>query len=168
MTVRRRWRVCACGLCLASGAARGLAAGPPGRLPTKARATATRAAATAQRRAAEISPWERAERARDAFEAEPEAARTKAEYTRVMDGFRAIYHDTPQDMHAAEAVNAVAELLTEQGRGLRDRKALQAAVGQYEFLRSQYPGSSLRVGALLAEGQIEENDLLDAAAARER
>ena len=42
-----------------------------------------------------------------------------------------------------------------------------AAVGQYEFLRTQYPGSSLRVGALLAEGQIYENDLHDAAAARE-
>ena len=41
-------------------------------------------------------------------------------------------------------------------------------MGQYEFLRTQYPGSSLRVGALLAEGQIYENDLHDAAAARER
>jgi len=116
----------------------------------------------------EISAWERAERARDAFEAEPERSRTKAVYARVMDGFRAIYHDAPQDMHAAEAVNAVAELLTEQGRGLRDGKALKAAMGQYEFLRTQYPGSSLRVGALLAEGQIEENDLRDGAAARER
>jgi len=36
------------------------------------------------------------------------------------------------------------------------------------FLRTQYPGSSLRVGALLAQGQIYENDLHDAAAARER
>ncbi len=85
-----------------------------------------------------------------------------------MDGFREIYHDTPQDMHAAEAVNAVAELLTEQGRGTRDAKTLKAAIGQYEFLRAQYPGSSLRVGALLAEGQIEQNDLHDAMAARER
>jgi N-acetylmuramoyl-L-alanine amidase len=41
-------------------------------------------------------------------------------------------------------------------------------VGQYEFLRTQYPGSSLRVQALLAEGQIEQNDLGDAAAAREK
>jgi len=128
----------------------------------------SRGAGLVQRRGMEISAWERAERARDAFEAEPEGSRTKAEYARVMDRFRAIYHETPQDMHAAEAVNAVAELLTEQGRGLRDGKALKAAVGQYEFLRTQYPGSSLRVGALLAEGQIEENDLRDGAAARER
>jgi len=128
----------------------------------------SRGAGLVQRRGMEISAWERAERARDAFEAEPEGSRTKAGYARVMDGFRTIYHDAPQDMHAAEAVNAVAELLTEQGRGLRDEKALKAALGQYEFLRTQYPGSSLRVGALLAEGQIEENDLRDGAAARER
>ncbi len=160
--VRRRWRVYACGVCLLSSGAPGTAA-RPGWLPAKGRA-----AALPQRRGAEISMWERAERARDAFEAEPAGSRTKAEYARVMDAFRAIYHEAPQDMHAAEAVNAVAELLTEQGRGLRDGKALRAAVGQYEFLRTQYPGSSLRVGALLAEGQIEENELHDAAAARER
>jgi len=124
--------------------------------------------AASQRRVAEVSPWQRAERARDVFEAEPETQRTRAEYARVMDEFRAIYHGTPTDRHAAEAVNAVAELLEEQGRAQRDRKLLKAAVGQYEFLRMQYPGSSLRVRALLAEAQIEGNDLHDAAAARER
>ena len=48
------------------------------------------------------------------------------------------------------------------------RRVLQAAVGQYEFLRTQYPGSSLRVQALLAEGQVEQIDLGDAAAAKEK
>ncbi len=120
------------------------------------------------RAAAEVSAWERAERARDAFEAEPEEQRTKLEYTRVADGFRAVYHEAPGDVHAAEAVHAVAELLAEQGRGEHDSRLLRAAMGQYEFLRTQYPGSSLRVGALLAEGQIEENDLHEGAAARDR
>jgi N-acetylmuramoyl-L-alanine amidase len=59
-------------------------------------------------------------------------------------------------------------LLAEQGRGLHDAKSLKAAVGQFEFLRTQYPASSLRVGALLAEAQIYQNDLHDAGAARER
>jgi N-acetylmuramoyl-L-alanine amidase len=85
-----------------------------------------------------------------------------------MDGFRAVYHEAPGDVHAPDSVNAVAELLAEQGRALHDAKSLKAAVGQYEFLRTQYPGSSLRVGALLAEAQIYENDLHDRAAARER
>jgi N-acetylmuramoyl-L-alanine amidase len=92
----------------------------------------------------------------------------RADYARALDGYRAIYFVHPGDLHAAEAVNAVAELLAEQGRGMRDAKSSKAAVRQYEFLRTQYPGSSLRVPALLAEGQIEENDLRDAAAARER
>src|ERR1035441_1696551 len=119
-----------------------------------------------------LSPWEQAERGRDGLEAIPEGDRTRADYTRAMDAYRAIYHANPADMHAPAAVNAVAELLAEQGRGLggskSDAKSLQAAVGQYEFLRAQYPESSLRVQALLAEGQIEEHDLGDAAAAWEK
>ncbi len=67
-----------------------------------------------------------------------------------------------------DSVNAVADLLAEQGRRFHDAKSLKDAVGQYEFLRVQYPGSSLRVGALLAEAEIYENDLHDAAAAKER
>ena len=97
-----------------------------------------------------------------------EGDRTRADYTRAMDGYRAIYHANPADVHAPAAVNAVAELLAEQGRTLHDAKSLKAAVGQYEFLRTQYPASSLRVQALLAEGQIEEDDLGDAAAAKEK
>lgn len=115
-----------------------------------------------------ISLWEAAERSRDAFEATPEPARTHADYTRVMDRFRAVYHDNPRDLHAPEAVSTVAELLAESGHDLHDRRAFEAAVGQYEFLRTQYPASSLRVGALLAEGRIAENDLHDIALAREK
>ena len=125
-----------------------------------------------QKRVVALSPWEMAERGREELEAIPEATRTQADFTRAMDAYRAIYHEHPGDVHAPAAVNAVAELLAEQGRGLGTSKdgakISKAAVGQYEFLRTQYPGSSLRVGALLAEGQIEENDLHDAAAARER
>ena len=117
---------------------------------------------------AAITPWEAAERTRDAFEATVETTRTRAEYTRVMDRFRAVYHDNPRDPHAPEAINAVAELLAESGRDLHDRRSFEAAIGQYEFLRTQYPASSLRTGALLAEGQIAENDLHDAALAREK
>ena len=85
-----------------------------------------------------------------------------------MDGFRTIYHETPGDTYAPAAVNAVAELLAEQGRGSHDTKLLNDAIGQYEFLRKQYPGSSLRVAALLAEAQIYQNDLHDASGARKQ
>ena len=124
--------------------------------------------ANATRRHVELTPWEQAERGLETLEAIPEGSRTRADYTQAMDGFRSVYHEAPGDVHAPDSVNAVAELLTEQGRGLHDAKSLKAAVGQYEFLRTQYPGSSLRVAALLAEAQIYENDLHDGGAAREK
>ncbi len=121
-----------------------------------------------QRRVVGVSPWEQATQGREALEAIPEGTRTKADYTRAMDGYRAVYHESPQSQYAAASVNGVAELLAEQGRSLQDAKSLKAAVGQYEFLRTQYPGSSLRVGALLAEAQIYQNDLHDAVVAKEK
>ncbi len=117
---------------------------------------------------APASPWEQAEHAREDLEATPPDTRTKADYAATMDRFRDLYHASPRDIHAAASVYAVAELLAEQGRSLHDLKSLKAAIGQYEFLRIQYPGSSLRVAALLAEAQIEANDLSDESAAKER
>lgn len=112
--------------------------------------------------------WEQATRARDDLQGMASASRTEAEYLHVLDAFRRIYHAHPGDAHAADAVNAVAELLAEQGRQEHRPGLLRAAVKQYEFLRGEYPGSSLRVAALLAEAQIQQNDLRDPGAARER
>jgi N-acetylmuramoyl-L-alanine amidase len=117
---------------------------------------------------AALTPWEKATKEREVLEALSSKQRTREDYSRVLDLYREVYHANPGDKYAAAAVNAVAELLVEQGRDLSDEKSLKDAVGQYEFLRKQYPGSSLRVGALLAEAQINENDLHDAAAAREQ
>lgn len=125
------------------------------------------AKATGQHRT-ELMPWERAERGLEMLQAIPVGARTRADYAKAMDGFRAVYHAAPGDAHAPDSVNAVADLLAEQGRRFHEVKSLKDAVGQYEFLRVQYPGSSLRVGALLAEGEIYQNDLHEAAAAKER
>ena len=96
----------------------------------------------AAKKAVALTPWEQAERGREALEAIPAETRTRADYTRAMDAYRAIYHAGPADIHAPAAVNAVAELLAEQGRVLHDEKSLRAAVGQYEFLRTQYPEKS--------------------------
>ena len=137
-------------------------AGVSGATPSKTRSSAT------QKHVVPLSPWQAATESREKLEAIAPDSRTRADYDRALDGFRAIYHDSPQSKYAAAAVNAVAELLAEQGRDLNDAKSLKAAIGQYEFLRMQYPGSSLRVSALLAQGQIYENDLHDAAAAKER
>jgi len=148
----RTW--CGCGVCAAV-----LCCG----LMVGSVSAATR---TAARRQVETTLWQRAVAGRETLEAIPDGSRTRADYSRAMDGFRAVYHTNPGDTHAPDSVSAVAELLAEQGRGLRDEKSLKDAVGQYEFLRTQYPGSSLRVAALLAEAQIYENDLHNKAAAR--
>ena len=112
-----------------------------------------------------LTAWERALADRDAFEAASDKSRPG--FTRVMDEFRAVYHENPAAAHAPDAVYAVAALLAEQGRMLGDRKSLRAAIGQYEFLRAQYPASSLRGRALLAEAEIEQQDLGESDVARE-
>ena len=115
-----------------------------------------------------LSPWEQAQHQRAELEERPSGTRTRLAYVHVLDSFRAIYHDNPRDAHAAEAVYSVAEILAEQGRELDDEKSLHAAIGQYEFLRTQYPTSPLRSSALLAEGRIEGDDLNDKTTAKEK
>jgi len=110
-----------------------------------------------------LSPWQQVLAARVSFETAPDKSR--ASFTAILDDFRAIYHSNPRDLHAAEAVNNVAQLLAEQGRTLDDPRSLRNAVAQYEFLRQQYPGSSLRSAALLEEAQIEDAELHDAKSA---
>lgn len=115
-----------------------------------------------------VGAFARAEAERQRLEAVPEAQRTKADWDRALDAYRAVYHERPGDLHAAEAVYDVAQLLAEEGRARRDAGLLRAALAQYEFLRKQYPGSSWRVPALLEEGRLEAHDLGDADAGRER
>ena len=110
--------------------------------------------------------FEQAQHARQSLESRPEDQRTKRDYDRVLDLYRAIYHDDPASPKADASIFAVAQLLAEQGRVLQDEKSLRDAIGQYEFLRREYPGSRYRADALLAEGTIYLRDLNDNAAAR--
>jgi N-acetylmuramoyl-L-alanine amidase len=103
---------------------------------------------------------------RDALESRPESSRTRREYERVLDAYRAVYHSNPADPKAAESVNMVAGLLAEEGRIFHQDNTLLSAVGQFEFLRAQYPASSYRASALLAEATIYLHDLHDPVAAK--
>jgi N-acetylmuramoyl-L-alanine amidase len=107
------------------------------------------------------TPFERAQRLRAALEAHPESQRTQVAYNRVLDAYRAIYHDNPASPKADASVLAVAELLTEEGRHYSDQRLLHEAIGQYEFLRTQYPASRYRYTALFAEGGLYRRDLGD-------
>ena len=80
--------------------------------------------------------------------------------------YRRVYYGSPASSKADPSVVAVAELLAEMGRRFNDDKALHAAIGQYKFLRREYPGSRDRFEALFAIGQIYQDDLKDQAQAK--
>jgi N-acetylmuramoyl-L-alanine amidase len=79
---------------------------------------------------------------------------TKRDYLKVIDAYRRVYYTSPTNAKADPSVFAVAELMAEMGHAFNDEKSLRDAIGQYEFLRKQYPGSNRRVQALFAIGQI--------------
>jgi N-acetylmuramoyl-L-alanine amidase len=120
----------------------------------------------AQYSSARPAAYAKAERLREALEGRPEQQRTRLQYDHVLDAYRAIYHSDPGSPKADASIAAVADLLAEEGRVFQDDKALRDAIGQYEFLRHQYPGSRYRFSALLTEGEIYQRDLGDAQQAK--
>jgi N-acetylmuramoyl-L-alanine amidase len=111
--------------------------------------------------AARSTNFAHAERLREALEGRPEQQRSRLQYDRVLDAYRAIYHSDPASPKADASIAAVADLLAEEGRVFQDQKALRDAIGQYEFLRRQYPASRYRFSALLTEAEIYQRDLAD-------
>jgi N-acetylmuramoyl-L-alanine amidase len=111
--------------------------------------------------------FETAERMREALNGRPESERTRRDYQKVAEAYRKVYYVSPASSKADASVVAVAEILAEMGRQFSpDEKDLHAAIGQYEFLRHEYPGSKYRVEALFTIGQIYKEDLGDEAEAR--
>jgi len=125
-----------------------------------------RLSAVPQHTIASHSPFEKAQRMREALEGKPEHQRTRADYERVIAAYRSIYHGDPASPKADASASAVADLLAEEGRVFEDDKALHDAIAQYEFLRKQYPGSRYRFSALLTEGEIYLRGLNDRESAR--
>ena len=128
--------------------------------------TSSRSPAALQHGTPPHSAFEKAQRMREALEGRPERQRTRRDYDRVIEAYRAIYHGDPASPKADASVSAVADLLAEEGRIFQDEKALHDAIAQYEFLRKQYPGSRYRFSALLTEGEIYLRDLNDRENAR--
>jgi N-acetylmuramoyl-L-alanine amidase len=111
--------------------------------------------------------FETAERMRESLNGRPESERTRRDYQKVAEAYRKVYYVSPASSKADASVVAVAEILAEMGRQFSpDDKDLHAAIGQYEFLRREYPGSKYRVEALFTIGQIYKEDLGDEAEAR--
>ena len=107
-----------------------------------------------------------AERMREALNGRPAKERTRREYLRAINAYRAIYYGAPTSTKADPSVVAVAELQVEMGRRFDDDKILRAAIQQYQFLRREYPGSKYRFDALFTIGEIYKDDLNEAVRAR--
>jgi N-acetylmuramoyl-L-alanine amidase len=107
-----------------------------------------------------------AERLRESLNSLPPGQQSRILYQRTITAYRRVYYGSPASSKADPSVVAVAELLTDMGRRFNDPKVLRAAVGQYKFLRREYPGSRGRFDALFAIGQIYQDDLKDPALAK--
>ena len=108
----------------------------------------------------------RAERLRDALMRRPAENRTRRDYQRVIAAYRRVYYSAPGSSKAPVSVLRVADLLAEMGHGFDDSKALQAAIGQYQFLLREYPGNPYRGDALFTIAQMYKDDLHNAALAK--
>src|SRR5579864_1265528 len=126
----------------------------------------TFARTVAQKKQAARAQLETAERMRDSLASKPEAQRTRKDFQKVIDAYRKVYYTAPSLAKADVAVQAVAELLEDQGRLLNDPKSFKDAIGQLVFLRREYPGSKFRAEALFTIGEIYRDDLDDAKQAK--
>jgi N-acetylmuramoyl-L-alanine amidase len=126
----------------------------------------TFARTVAQKKQAARAQLETAEHMRDSLESKPEAQRTRKDFQKVIDAYRKVYYTAPSLAKADIAVQAVAELLEDQGRLLSDPKSFKDAIGQLVFLRREYPGSKFRAEALFTIGEIYRDDLDDAKQAK--
>lgn len=107
-----------------------------------------------------------AERMREALNGRSQTDRSRQDYQRVINAYRGIYYGAPTSTKADPSVVAVAEMLVEMGRRFDDDKILNSAIGQYKFLRREYPGSKYRCDALFTIGEIYKDDLNDPEQAR--
>jgi N-acetylmuramoyl-L-alanine amidase len=119
-----------------------------------------------QKKQAARAQFDMAEHMREVLESKPESQRTRHDYQNVIEAYRKVYYTAPSSVKADTSVLAVAELLDDQGRILKDPKSFQDAIGQYIFLRREYPGSKYRAESLFAIGEIYRDDLDDSKQAK--
>ncbi len=113
-----------------------------------------------------LAAFAKAERMREALNGRPASERRPRDYQQVIEAYRRVYYLAPTSPKADPSVVAVAELMVESGRAFKNPKSLRAAIGQYQFLRREYPGSKYRFEALFTIAQIYNDDLEDAVRAR--
>jgi N-acetylmuramoyl-L-alanine amidase len=124
------------------------------------------ATSVAQKKHLALDQYHKALQMREELNGQPENERTSDDYERVIEAFRKVYHVAPTSTRADASALAVGELLAEEARLNDDKKGFESAIGEYEFLCREYPGSKYRFEALLSIGQIYREDLDDTDSAK--
>ena len=105
--------------------------------------------------------FENAERMREALNGRPPTQRKERDYKRVIDAYRQVYYIAPTSTKADEASLPSLNYSSKRAASFHSSATLTDAIGQYEFLRNEYPGSKHRVEALFTIAQIYKDDLND-------
>jgi N-acetylmuramoyl-L-alanine amidase len=116
------------------------------------------------KRQAAADQFSRAEDQRAALNLKPAGRRTLADYKQVVATYRRVGLITPHAPEVSESLMALGELYTEMGDRF-GRGYSQSAVDSYRFLLHDYPGSKHAQEALFRVGQLQKDQLGDAAAA---
>jgi N-acetylmuramoyl-L-alanine amidase len=124
-------------------------------VPVQARMT------VAQKKQIAHKQFQTAEKMREALNGRPQAQRSRAAYSRVVEAYRKVYRLAPSGRDAAPSLLAMGEVMAESGRVLNDPTQSQAAIEQFKSIPNEYPGSHERVDALFTIGKIYQDDLDD-------
>jgi hypothetical protein len=128
-------------------------------------ANAQEDSASAKRDAAQ-QQFDRAESLRVDLESQAAASRTESAYLQVVQAYRRVYYITAHAEEVPAALFAVGSLYRAMGDRF-DQKYYQSSVDAYQFLLHDYPTDRYREDALLAVGEIERDNLHDAAQAKQ-
>ncbi|MBV9073882.1 MAG: hypothetical protein JOZ10_09640, partial [Acidobacteria bacterium] len=121
----------------------------------------SQATSVARKKHLALEQYHKALDLREALDNKSADERTSDDYERVIEAFRKVYHVAPTSTRADASALAVGELLADQARLDNDEKGFKSAIGQYEFLCREYPGSKYRFRALLNSAEIYREHLGD-------
>ena len=123
-------------------------------------------ATPASNRSKATAAYVRATQMRETLASRPADTRLKAEYEKVIQTFRSVHWADPTYQKTPLALEAVGELYAEMGRRFSNDYYFRAAIKAYDYLRTEYPRSSMARDAHYAIGEIYLADLKDEGEAR--
>jgi len=134
-------------------------------LLTSLPALASDTSASQNARDAAEAQFDKAQTLRASLESSPESRRILSQYQELVKSYRKVYLLSASAKDVPLAIMTVGDLNRKMGQ-LFDPKFYQAAIEAYQYLQREYPTSRYREDALLAIGQIQNDDLHDAALAQ--